>query len=211
MNAWACNVDWPAAIGVLRDLIIAVVSITTATVAVLGLNAWRRQGKTKARFDVAKEFAIATFAVRDALDEARVPMITPREYPPPEAGDDALDPRSGQVLGFVYRNRWEPVKNALERFREAGIVAEALFGDELAQKVTALRRDAHKVATAMNEIVDQAYQDNMDFEDRDFRRTVYSDAHATRGAEDNALTQSIYGTVTDIQTLLRPSLTWMDD
>ena len=210
MNEWACGVDWPATVGVIRDVIVTIVAITTAAVAVLGLNAWRRQGKTKARFEVAKEFSTATFAVRDALDDARVPMISHREYPPPEPGEDRLDPRSGRAVGHVYRNRWEPVRVALERFREAGIVAEALFGEELAHKASVIRRDAHKVATAMNEIVDQAYQDNRDLEDRDHRRMVYADAHATRGAEDNAITRSIHETVTEIQTLLRPSLTRME-
>ena len=210
MNEWACGVDWPATVGVIRDVIVTIVAITTAAVAVLGLNAWRRQGKTKARFEVAKEFSTATFAVRAALDDARVPMISHREYPPPEPGEDRLDPRSGRAVGHVYRNRWEPVRVALERFREAGIVAEALFGEELAHKASVIRRDAHKVATAMNEIVDQAYQDNRDLEDRDHRRMVYADAHATRGAEDNAITRSIHDTVSEIQTLLRPSLTWMD-
>lgn len=210
MNEWACGVDWPAAVGVVRDVVMTVAAIATATVAVIGLNAWRRQGRAKARFEVAKDFAAASLAVRDALDSARVPMISHHEYPPLEPGEDRLDARSGRVLGFVYENRWEPVKVAIKRFNETGTVAEAYFGDELGGRIVELRRLAHRVATAMNEIVDQAYQDNRDFEDRRFRQTVYADAHATVGAEDNELSQSLNQTVSDIQTLLRSSLTWRD-
>lgn len=210
MNEWACSVDWPATIGVVKDIALTLAAIATASIAVIGINAWRHQGKAKARFEVAKDYVTAILALRDALADARVPMISYLEYPPPEDGEHQIDPNSGRVKAFVYSNRWEPVKDALAGFRESSPVAEALFGETLAGHSTDMRKHAHKVSVAMNTIIEQAYTGNHDFEDADYRQTVYADAHASIGNVDNALSNAIRDTVADVQTLLSGSLTWTD-
>lgn len=208
MSEWACSVDWPTAVGVIRDIVLSIVAVITATVAIIGINNWRNEGKARAQFEAARDFVTATLDVREALDDARVPLISYLEYPPPPDGDDAVDPHSGKTLNYVYGNRWTPVKKALETFREAAIAAEVLFGSEVGEKANEIKRHAQCVAAAMNTIIEQAFQGNPDFEDAAYRKLVYSDAHSARGNTENERTKKLYDAVEAIQDFLRSKLAW---
>jgi hypothetical protein len=69
-----CLSTW---ISTLKDIILAIAAIVTATVAALGLKKWCEELRGRADFDVARGLIRATYKVRTNFNQAECPWYGP--------------------------------------------------------------------------------------------------------------------------------------
>ncbi len=86
-----------------RDLLLVVPAWTGAVVAILGLNAWRRQLRGKDDYELARRLLRATYRYRDSLRRARTSFA----FESPKPGQTPRD-----FEREVWWHRFEPLENA---------------------------------------------------------------------------------------------------
>lgn len=199
-----CAVDWPAFFSVLKDLVLALAAIVTATVAWLGLQKWRKELRGKADFDVARGLARATYKLREEIQSARSPLMRVPATPPGTAADarGALE-----ALESQYRARWDRVATALQEFDTQVLEAEALWGSGIQEAAEAVRMCATTLFVSIEAILDDRAAGGEHFDhDRPFGRRMRSNAHASRSDKDNELTKQVMAAVAGVETHLSPHL-----
>jgi hypothetical protein len=197
-------------IALIKDLLLASAAIVTATVAVLGLRKWRHELSGKVAFDVARGLAKATYRLRDEIQSARSPLVRGAEFPP-EYHATALrsHDEEAQAWSFIYRRRWEPIANALQEFDAQALEAEALWGPDIRKLTDALRKCSHLLNISIEAVVEDKSVGGENFKaDREFGKKMRADVHASVGAADNPLSQSIAAAVRDIESALRSHLSY---
>jgi hypothetical protein len=205
-----CDVNWQALFGILKDIALALAAIVTPWVAWQGLQTWQRELRGKAYFDAARGLARATYKVREELAAARSPLLRgseypsdydPSEYPQPNPEEEA------SALAYVYKNRWQPVQDALREFNIQLLEAEALWGPDIRHDSETLQRCATTVFVAFESMVDDARTNGEIFAaDRNFARVVRSQAAASATATDNQLSNDIKAAVEALEARIRPHL-----
>ena len=86
-----------------KDIFLAIAAAITAIVAVMGLRSWSRELKGKAEFEAARNLALATYKLRDALRECRSPFYEISELAGynPGWGGSADQAEANQLLIFI--------------------------------------------------------------------------------------------------------------
>ena len=118
----------PETITAFKDLILAGAGIVATVVATKGLSTWLRQLRGSADFECARSLFKAAYKVRDALQACRSPFIYAGEFPPEyhEGGLKKTVEQDFRGMEFVYRNRWNPVAEAMQdRSRRRGSLGTA--------------------------------------------------------------------------------------
>ncbi len=198
----------PEVITTIKDILLGAAAVTTAIVAVIGLKNWSRELRGRTEFEAARKLMRATYRVRDELQYSRAPFVTFGEYPSDYPGrQTATTEQEAQAWSYVYRNRWKPVREALQELQTHVLEAEALWGGDIRTKADELRRCAITLQTAMEAIVDDAAQGGESFKtNRDFGKEMRSAAHASRGKEENELSKKIKAAVNALEDQVRPHL-----
>lgn len=94
-----------------RDLIVGISALATAVVAILGINAWRRQLKGTTEYNLALKVLRAVYDVRESTLEARGRIMLPSETP------EALMLNGAEEARVVANSR--AYERRLARVREA--------------------------------------------------------------------------------------------
>ena len=182
--------------------------MTTATVAVVGLKSWSHELRGRTEFEAARNLMRATYRFRDEIQNSRAPFIAagefPSEYPGPQ---NATSDQEARAWSYVYKNRWELVREALQELETYVLEGEALWGGEIRIKADELRQCARELQVAMEAIIDDKAQRGENFRtDRDFGKTMRSTAHASRGDDSNAFNKRMMAAVNAIEDIIRPHL-----
>jgi hypothetical protein len=136
---------WQTYISITKDVLTGVAAITAAVVAVLGLQAWKKQLKGKVEYELARRVLREVFNVRDAIRYVRNPFQMGGEIDRAvkEAGID-LDPRSPEFRAkseaAVYQGRWKQLYKAMSKLELELLEAEVSWGDEILNRVKRLRQ-----------------------------------------------------------------------
>lgn len=149
MNEWACSVDWPKAIGVIKDVIVASAAIATSFVAWRGVEKWRSEESGKADFDLARRLGKAVYKYRDALRAARTPLVSRSEYPADFNHGGASTAELEAAWSYIFRARWKPLQEAAAEVRLLSHEVAALWGEQAHQAVDELLRSANVVYFSM--------------------------------------------------------------
>jgi len=193
-------------VGITRDLLIATATVATAFVAIYGINSWRRETTGKARFGTAKDLLRSTFDLRDALADARVPLISSWEFPADYTPMSNADHRA-DGLGHVYRNRWQPVGKTWATFRDRAVEAEVIFGDHLKQYTSEIDHCVHIVSVSIEALVANERSGGRNFDsDREFGRKIQSEVQASRKDDDNEINRRMHEAELGIAQRLRKEL-----
>lgn len=142
-------------ITVIKDILLAIAAITTATVAITGLRNWSKELKGKAYFDLARRLMMATYKVRDQLQYGRNPFTSagefPEDYDPRKRAED--NKQEAEAWAYVFNNRWKPIVDAVQELEVNALEAEALWGREIKNKLFGLRSCTLKLRSSMNSYV----------------------------------------------------------
>jgi hypothetical protein len=156
-----CELDIIAAI---KDVLVGAAAVTTAGVAIYGLNRWRSELRGRAEFQTARELMRATYQVRDQIRSVRAPFIAAQEFP---EGYSSLGGHSTVGLAdawvHVYRNRWKPLQRALIEMETQQLEAEVLWGKAIREKSDDLLSCANELFAAIEAVVSDKAQGGEDF------------------------------------------------
>jgi hypothetical protein len=143
---------WQAYISIAKDILTGVAALTAAIVAVLGLQAWKKQLKGKIEYELARRVLRAAFNVRDAIRFARNPfqMGGEIERAVKEAGID-IDPDSAafraKSQAAVYQGRLKKVDQTMSELEIELTEAEVSWGHEIKNRVKPLRECIGKLVS----------------------------------------------------------------
>src|SRR5690606_18696022 len=158
------DIDWPLTITAIKDVLLGVAAVVTASVAVAGLKRWRLELRGKADFDAARALARATYKLRDELAICRSPFVRAQEFPPSyysTANRTAQEEDEGWA--HVYKTRWEPVWLAIHEFDTQSLESEALWGEPARQKTQPLRSCVKELIVAIEAVLDDKVAGGQNF------------------------------------------------
>jgi hypothetical protein len=199
----------PEIITAAKDVLLGIAAATTATVAVVGLQSWRRELKGKAEFETARNLIKATYKLRDDLQNCRSPFYSAYEFPEGYKGTlgSPSPQEEAQAWIHIYKNRWAPVWSALQEFDSYTLEAETLWGTAIRSKTDALRQCVRELNTAIDaSISDKAAGGEHFKSDRDFGKQIRSIVAASRDDDKNEFSQKIMKAVNGIEEQIRPHL-----
>ncbi|TPQ43133.1 hypothetical protein [Cupriavidus pinatubonensis] len=190
----------------IKDAILALAGVTTALVAVVGLNSWRRELHGKTEYETARNLIRTTYKLREAFDDARQPLVMGGEFPSGYIkANDELE--NAKAWAYVFHARWAPIAQVLDEFDIAALEAEALWADPIRNKAKELRSTLRVLRVAMEAYIANEQSGGEDFRsDRDFARQIRSEVFAPRDSHDNALSQRFRTAVEGIESEVRPKL-----
>jgi hypothetical protein len=209
MQGIACVVDWPGAMSFLKDLIVALAAIVTASAAWKGLNRWKLEQTGKVHFEVARQLARATYKFRNAMNDARSVFTSGAEFPEGYSQADHTHEQEAEAWAHVFNNRFNPLRDAALELQTIGLEAEVLWGDDVKQKVGALLQTVGMLRGSMEEYVrriarrNQIGPENVDrylrVDDRVFGSTEFTDV-------ENEFTEQVKTALSNMQDLLKAHL-----
>lgn len=193
-------------IAAIKDVLVGLAAAVAAIVAVVGLTIWRRELKGKAEFGVARNLMRATYRLRDAVQDCRVPFITGGEFPSGYEHANTSSHEEAEAYGYMFKNRWTPVSEAVQEFDTQTLEAEAFWGAEIRSKTDILRQCVGELRAAIAAFVDDKKVGGRDFQaDKEFGKKMRETVWAIPDPS-NQLSQRIKGAIDAIETLIRPHL-----
>lgn len=195
-------------ISCIKDIIISLAALSAAIVAIYGITSWRRELKGKANFETARGLIRATYKLRDEIASCRSPLINAYEFPESYDGlKNSTSEKEAQAYAHVYKNRWEPVWEAIQEFDSNTLEAEALWGNEIKEKTDELRQCVKEINIAIDAIISNKASGNRDFEaDREFGKSMRNMVHASSSDEKNEISKRIKKSIISIEEIIRPHL-----
>jgi hypothetical protein len=96
------------------DIVTALAAGIGAVVAVVGLNAWKKQLKGKTDYELARRYLRAVYKIRDAIKFVRNPFISlgEMEQALKERGSNQSTSDHKETSRAVYSVRWKKVTEA---------------------------------------------------------------------------------------------------
>ena len=199
----------PELIAVIKDIVLALAAIVTATVAIKGLTTWDRQLRGTAGFEAARAVAKSAYKVRDTLQDCRSPFLSSHEFPPEyyESRSNRAPEQKAKGYAFLYTNRWSPVWQAMQEFDANVLEAEALWGQSIRTATDPLRKVVRELNIAIDAIIANAASGGEDFSsDRDFGKKIRSMVSAVRTDSKNEVNIQLATAVQLIDDQLLPHL-----
>ena len=130
--------EWQVYISIGKDIVTAGAALTAAVIAVLGLQAWKRQLRGKTDYELARRFLRAVYSVRDSIRALRNPVQNTEEIVAafkdstntPQNAVNADD--SFKIEVGVYHLRWKRVNEAMSDLQVEMLEAEVSWGEAAA-------------------------------------------------------------------------------
>jgi hypothetical protein len=196
-------------ITLIKDILLGLAAITTACVAIIGLNKWKREIKGKADFEAAQSLIQATYKLRDAISICRSSFIGGSEFPEGYTfgASCAHSPEvHGQAYAHVYQKRWEPVLRAIQDFDTFTLEAEALWGVRIRSKTDELCQRIAELRGSIEAVIGDKASGGEDFRtDPKFGEEMRSIVSGS-GSEKDEFWQRIKKAIVDIEKEVRPHL-----
>lgn len=191
------------------DGAVGVAALATAWIARKGVDAWSRELRGRAQFEVARSLFKAVLRLRDALQAARSPFIAAAEFP--EAYQKAgLNPDSKtEVDGYahVLNVRWAPVWEAYREVETQALEAEALWGADVRGKVDAVKAVVRTVNAAVHAFMRNLQTGGEDFKaNPPFGQKVRSEVFGSDSDDESELNKRLRAAVKAVEDELQPHL-----
>lgn len=198
----------PEIITLIKDILLGLAAITTASVAVYGVRNWSRELMGKAEFETARNLMRATYRLRDELAACRSPFVRGHEYPYgylTKMGEPTPEEHE-RAWTQVLHKRWEPVLCAIPDFDTFTLEAEALWGGEFRIKTDKLRECMAELHSSMETLIvdyrsgGEVFKTDVEMGIRT-RATVFS-----TGPGENELSNKIADSIAGIEAEVLPHL-----
>lgn len=200
--------SWTEFASIFQNLSIGIAALGTAYIAYKGLGTWREQLRGSANFETARSLAKSTYRLREAVQRARSPFISAAEFPPGYSAVGSKTSREeADAYIYVFRNRWQPISEALQEFEVYVLEAEALWGNQVRSTSGKLLHVINQLNGGIHTLIEDKVADGQLFHnDREFgvriRQTVFGQPNDL----DNKTTQELRKAIEAIDDLARPHL-----
>lgn len=195
-----------------REAVVTVAALTGAIVAVLGLNAWRRQLRGRTEYEVGLAVLRAAYKVRDAISVVRHPFMSSGEQASAmaeldqdtdDSPDEDPDERVNRSTAAAYQVRWQRVLDAMQELDVACVEAEVLWGKDATEPIRQLRKCVPELSVALSEYLREKqtrltiHRPARDLED--VERIVF-------GISDDPFSGRVRAAVEAVEQFVRPKL-----
>jgi hypothetical protein len=126
---------------IVKDVLLGLSAVSAAVFAYLGLDAWRKELKGKAEYELAKNVLKSAYRVRESFKHVRHPAIFQYEYPPDMTDHIGhLKPEHDyEGTAHVYETRWKKMDEAFRELEEHHLAAQVEWGAEFQDVIKKLR------------------------------------------------------------------------
>lgn len=147
--------------------------------------------------------------MRDQLQVCRSPFYSAHEFPADYKG--ALGGHSNEdetkAWIYIYKNRWDPVWNAIQEFDAQTLEAEALWAAGIRAKTDALRQCVRELNVGIDAVINDKVTGGENFKaDKEFAKSMRSIVTAVTDDDKNELNQKIAKAIRGIEDEIRPHL-----
>lgn len=200
--------DWSQIIAAIKDIVLAVAAGVTAYVAVSGIKKWRQELEGKAGFEAARGLARSTYRLRDAIYSCRSPLTTGDEFPDGFfTRNNQTNQEKAEAWAHVYKNRWEPVREATIEFNAQALEAGALWGAVIRSKTDQLKNCVVQFRVAIESVIEDKASGGADFStDKDFAKEMRQTVAGTPTSKDNPFNDRLAAAVDGIEAELKSYL-----
>lgn len=132
-------------VGIIRDIVATAAAATAGIVAVVGLNAWRRQYSAKINHEQARRLLKELYAARDMVNFIRSPFISAGEFVEARQAAGEEEPKNMTTgstdhdVALVYQRRWQLASESFRSFEAELVEAEVLWGDSAKEAAESFR------------------------------------------------------------------------
>ena len=117
-----------------KDVVTIISLLVASSVALAGLNAWKKQTIARIEYDLARRIIMTVYQLREAIHVFRNPGFEDEELTAAETGlkkdNSDLDIKEVGQRKAAYRLRWNPVETALRDLLIERLEAEATWGKQ---------------------------------------------------------------------------------
>lgn len=118
---------------IMRDIATTIAAGVATYVGLAGLNAWKKQLKGRADYELARQYLRAVYRIRNEMNKyVRNPSIPVYEMKAARKEEglesEDLSDEDNETNRLVYARRWRKVMNATEELDTALLEAEAVWG-----------------------------------------------------------------------------------
>lgn len=136
----------------LPDFVTAGAAVAAVIYARSGLHTWKQQLRGSSEFELAHSLLTESYRLRDSIESARSPFMSAPELKADDPEAAGLNPSERSHLSFArgLETRWERVSEAARGLDPLLIQAESLWGREVRDKFSPLRKMAYELRFAMD-------------------------------------------------------------
>jgi hypothetical protein len=194
--------DWVSA-G--KDILVGLSAVTATFFAYSGLNAWKKELKGKAEYQLAKEVLKSVYRVREAFKIVRNPSIFQYEYPEEMTGPfgHLESEHNHEGTAHVYDVRWKEMAKASIELEEYHLEAQVEWGSEFQDVIIELRHCQRKLLITIQKMLSQMKNPHIQ---------IYSaseeenDSILYSGGTSNEFTAQIENAINEFEKWLRPHI-----
>jgi hypothetical protein len=195
----------------IKDIITGLSALTAAIVALLGLQAWKKQLKGKTEYELAQKYLRAVYKIREALARVRNPFQSAIEiaeamkemkFEDVSVTDPSYPVKSATAL---YQKRFQKVNEAFLDLDTIMLEAETLWGEEVKEHIRLLQTHSSKLFVTI-----QIYILNMEHnvpytaeENKERMATMFA---ITDGSAEDPFANEVKETINKIEVFLQPRL-----
>lgn len=194
---------WQVVLTTVKDVITASAGI----VAIIGINAWKRQLRAKTDYELARRLLRAAYGVRDTLNSIRSPITTDTEarQAEKEAGLQP-DPTDAESKRAVYKARFGLLNKPLSELQAEVLEAEVSWGSSIRDSVVPLNKCILELKFAVEDYLGQFGTEGRKLE-RDRRLEVEAAIWRLRvRSEDDKFERTLNAAIARIEEFLKPHL-----
>ncbi len=196
----------------IKDVITGLSAITAAVIAILGLQAWKKQLKGKTEYELAQRLLRATYKVREAFAWVRNPFQSAAEISNAMKdsnieGDPINNPKvRAQSEGAVYEKRWQKVQEAFVELESVLLEAEAIWGQTVRDNLKPLQTCASTLAINIKTHLRNIEKPPRNY-DPEAEKKIDDIIYGWSGdSENNSFSKEINSAVSKMENFLRPRL-----
>ena len=128
-------------ITLIKDILVSVAAITTATLAIFGYSKWKKEIKGKSEYSLAKDILSSVYKVKRGFSIVRNPMIMAYEYPEGILDDYGMVPREQdyEATAHVYEKRWEKFSDFFKELEEKVLDGSVEWGMDFEELIKPMR------------------------------------------------------------------------
>jgi hypothetical protein len=184
----------------IKELLLVVPAWVAATVAVLGLSAWRRQLVGREHYDLARRLLRAAYRFRDSIQSARDAIILAPSKDPTGAASER------DRTAAIWQGKWDPI-NAARRELEAELLeSEVLWGSHHRRAYADLFDIERRLFGTVLEHMDSVGPDPDPSVNVPVRRAARRAIMYARSDSSDDFSQELLRAVAKVETDLRPRL-----
>ena len=200
-----------AYVTLIKDIITGLSALTAAIIAILGLQAWKKQLKGKTEYELAQKYLKAVYKIREALAWVRNPyqsrteiaqaMIEAKLENIPN-NDPSFHVKSTMA---VYQKRFQKVTEAFLDLDAIMLEAETLWGEGVKEHIKSLQKHSSKLFITIQLYISDIERNAPFNAEKDKERMAIMYA-ITDGSADDSFTNEVKETIKKIEGFLKPRL-----